>query len=191
MWFYYHQLVQVSTCLKITKIEVCNLKPQLEDCSMKHVIKEITTSKLESFKRDTEHSMEILDTIDGITFINDSKAINAKLTAENINSIDAELVLILGGDDMKTDYSWFQFNNYYNIKTVVYYGRRLPEIKNIFNKHVMVIVIDGLENAVTVARNRAITNQVVLFSPACPSYDAFDNYKNRGNKFKQLVTKLK
>jgi UDP-N-acetylmuramoylalanine--D-glutamate ligase len=55
----------------------------------------------------------------------------------------------------------------------------------------MVIVIDGLENAVTVARNRAITNQVVLFSPACPSYDAFDNYKNRGNKFKQLVTKLK
>jgi UDP-N-acetylmuramoylalanine--D-glutamate ligase len=173
------------------KIEVYNLKQLLEDCSMKHVIKEITTSKLESFKRDTEHSMEILDTIEGITFINDSKAINAKLTAENINSIDAELVLILGGDDMKTDYSWFQFNNYYNIKTVVYFGRRLPEIKNIFNKHVMVIVIDGLENAVTVARNRAITNQVVLFSPACPSYDAFDNYKNRGNKFKQLVTKLK
>jgi UDP-N-acetylmuramoylalanine--D-glutamate ligase len=155
---------------------------------MKHIIKDITASKLDSFKRDTEHSMEVVDTIDGITFINDSKAITAKLSAENIDSIDAELVLILGGDDLKTDYSWFKFNNYYNIKTVIYYGRRLSEIKNIFNKHVMVIVIDGLENAVSIAKNRAIKNQVVLFSPACPSFDVFDNYINRGKKFKQLVS---
>jgi UDP-N-acetylmuramoylalanine--D-glutamate ligase len=158
---------------------------------MKHIIKEITTSKLDSFKRDTEHSMEVVNTVDGITFINDSKSTSAKLSAESINSIDAELVLIIGGDDLKTDYSWFKFNNYYNIKTVIYYGRRLPEIKNIFNKHVMVIVIDGIENAVTVAKNRAIKDQVVLFSPACPSFDVFDNYINRGNKFKQLVSKLK
>ncbi len=158
---------------------------------MKHIIKEITTSKLDSFKRDTEHSMEVVNTVDGITFINDSKSTSAKLSAESINSIDAELVLIIGGDDLKTDYSWFKFNNYYNIKTVIYYGRRLPEIKNIFNKHVMVIVIDGIENAVTVAKNRAIKNQVVLFSPACPSFDVFDNYINRGNKFKQLVSKIK
>lgn len=158
---------------------------------MKHFIKEITTSKLDSFKRDTEHSMEVVNTVDGITFINDSKSTSAKLSAESINSIDAELVLIIGGDDLKTDYSWFKFNNYYNIKTVIYYGRRLPEIKNIFNKHVMVIVIDGIENAVTVAKNRAIKDQVVLFSPACPSFDVFDNYINRGNKFKQLVSKIK
>lgn len=158
---------------------------------MKHIIKEITTSKLDSFKRDTEHSMEVVNTVDGITFINDSKSTSAKLSAESINSIDAELVLIIGGDDLKTDYSWFKFNNYYNIKTVIYYGRRLPEIKNIFNKHVMVIVIDGIENAVTVAKNRAIKDQVVLFSPACPSFDVFDNYINRGNKFKQLVSKIK
>lgn len=157
---------------------------------MKHTVKEISISKLESFKRDTEHSMEVVDTLDGVTFINDSKSITAKLSAENINSIDAELVLILGGDDLKTEYSWFTFSNYYNIKTVVYYGRRVAEIKNIFNKHVMVIVIDSLENAVSVAKDRAIQNQVVLFSPACPSYDAFDNYKNRGNKFKELVSKL-
>ena len=173
------------------KIEVFNLNQQLEVYNMKHILKEIKASKLESFKRDTEHNMEVVDTIEGITYINDSKSINAKLAAENINSIDAELVLILGGDDLKTDYSWFLFNNYYNIKTVIYYGRRLPEIKNIFSKHVMVIVIDGLENAFSVAKNRAIKDQVVLFSPACPSYDVFDNYINRGNKFKKLVSKIK
>jgi UDP-N-acetylmuramoylalanine--D-glutamate ligase len=157
---------------------------------MKHIIKEIPISKLESFKRNTEHNMEVVDTKNGITYINDSKSISAKLSAENINSIDAELVLIFGGDDLKTDYAWFKFDNYYNIKTVIYYGRRLPEIKNIFNKHVMVIVIDNLENAVTIAKNRALKNQVVLFSPACPSYDPFDNYINRGNKFKELVSKI-
>jgi 6-phosphofructokinase len=42
---------------------------------------------------------------------------------ESINSLDAEIVLILGGDDLKTDYSWFTNINYYNIKTVIYYGQ--------------------------------------------------------------------
>ncbi len=125
--------------------------------------------------------------INDVTFINDSKATNAKATVESINSVDAELVVILGGDDMKTDYSWFNNVNYYNIKTVIYYGRRFSEIKNIFNKHVMLIVADNLESSVAIAKQNALKNQAVLFSPACPSYDPFDNYKNRGNKFKELV----
>jgi UDP-N-acetylmuramoylalanine--D-glutamate ligase len=53
----------------------------------------------------------------------------------------------------------------------------------------MVIVADNLESAVEVSKAKAIKNQAVLFSPACPSFDPFDNYKNRGNKFKELVLK--
>ncbi len=142
-----------------------------------------------SINRETDHSFEFVATINDITFINDSKATNAKHAVESINSLDAEIVLILGGDDLKTDYSWFTNINYYNIKTVIYYGRRFAEIKNIFNKHVMVIVVDNLESAVNVSKTKAIKNQAVLFSPACPSFDPFDNYKNRGNKFKELVLK--
>ena len=142
-----------------------------------------------SINRETDHSFEFVATINDITFINDSKATNAKHAVESINSLDAEIVLILGGDDLKTDYSWFTNINYYNIKTVIYYGRRFAEIKNIFNKHVMVIVVDNLESAVEVSKANAIKNQAVLFSPACPSFDPFDNYKNRGNKFKELVLK--
>ncbi len=142
-----------------------------------------------SINRETDHSFEFVATINDVTFINDSKATNAKQAVESINSVDAEIVLILGGDDLKTDYSWFTNVNYYNIKTVIYFGRRFPEIKNIFNKHVMVIVAENLESAVEVSKAKAIKNQAVLFSPACPSYDAFDNYKNRGNKFKELVLK--
>lgn len=142
-----------------------------------------------SINRETDHNFEFVATINDVTFINDSKATNAKHAVESINSLDAEIVLILGGDDLKTDYSWFTNINYYNIKTVIYYGRRFAEIKNIFNKHVMVIVADNLESAVEVSQAKAIKNQAVLFSPACPSFDPFDNYKNSGNKFKELVLK--
>jgi UDP-N-acetylmuramoylalanine--D-glutamate ligase len=142
-----------------------------------------------SINRETDHSFEFVATINDVTFINDSKATNAKYAVESSNSLDAEIILILGGDDLKTDYSWFTNINYYNIKTVIYYGRRFAEIKNIFNKHIMVIVADNLESAVDVSKAKAIKNQAVLFSPACPSFDPFDNYKNRGNKFKELVLK--
>jgi len=140
-----------------------------------------------SINRETDHSFEFVANINEVTYINDSKATNAKLAVESINSVDAEIVLILGGDDLKTDYSWFTNINYFNIKTVIYFGRRFSEIKNIFNKHVMVIVADNLESAVGISKAKAIKNQAVLFSPACPSFDPFDNYKNRGNKFKELV----
>ena len=151
-------------------------------------MKEIASGqKTFSINRETDHSFEFVATINDVTFINDSKATNAKQAVESINSIDAEIVLLLGGDDLKTDYSWFTNINYYNIKTVIYFGRRFPEIKNIFKKHVMVIVADNLESAVSISKAKAIKNQAVLFSPACPSFDIFDNYKNRGNKFKTLV----
>ncbi|MES2762283.1 MAG: hypothetical protein V4677_08750 [Bacteroidota bacterium] len=140
-----------------------------------------------SINRETDHSFEFVANMNDVTYINDSKATNARLAVESINSVDTEIVLILGGDDLKTDYSWFTNINYYNIKTVIYYGRRFSEIKNIFKKHVMVIVADNLESAVGISKAKAIKNQAVLFSPACPSFDPFDNYKNRGNKFKELV----
>lgn len=147
----------------------------------------VQNQKTFSISRETDHSFEFVATINDVTYINDSKATNAKQTVESVNSVDAELVLILGGDDLKTDYSWFTNLNYYNIKTVIYYGRRFAEIKNIFNKHVMLIIAENLEGAVGIAKAKSVKNQAVLFSPACPSYDAFDNYKNRGNKFKELV----
>ena len=140
-----------------------------------------------SINRKTDHSFEFVACINDVTFINDSKATNAKQTVESINSVDTEIVLILGGDDLKTDYSWFKNINYYNIKTVIYIGRCFAEIKNIFNKHVMVFVADNLESAVTISKAKAIKNQAVLFSPACPSLEPFDNYINRGNKFKEFV----
>jgi UDP-N-acetylmuramoylalanine--D-glutamate ligase len=156
---------------------------------MKEIVKQQALNTLNSFTRDNEHSMEVVAVINDVTYINDSKATNARLAAESINSIDAELILIIGGDDSKTDYSWFTFSNYYNIRTVIYYGRRIAEIKHVFRQHVMVIVVDSMENAVELSKSKAIANQAVLFTPACPSNEAFDNYKNRGNKFKELVLK--
>ncbi len=67
----------------------------------------ITNQKTFSISRDTDHSFEFVTTINDVTYINDSKAITVKATVESINSIDADIVLILGGDDLKSDFSWF------------------------------------------------------------------------------------
>lgn len=146
-------------------------------------------SHFNAVKVDKEHSMENVASINGVTFINDSKSINAKQTAENINSLEADIVLILGGDDSKTDYSWFSAINNHHIHTIIYFGRRVAEIKHIFNKHTMILLVDNMESAINLSKTKTVNGQVVLFSPACPSYDPFDNYKNRGNKFKELVSK--
>lgn len=140
-----------------------------------------------SIGQETDHSFEFVATINEVMYINDSKATSAKKTVESVNSMDVEVVLILGGDDLKTDYSWFADLNYYTIKTVIYYGRRFAEIKGFFQKHVMLILAESMESAVSISISKALAHQAVLFSPACPSFDSFDNYKNRGNKFKELV----
>lgn len=144
-----------------------------------------------SLQKDNEHRMEFVREFNGVTYVNDSKSTDIKQTVESIDGLDADIVLIIGGKDEKTDYSWFLNVSLRKIKSVIYLGEDTSRLFRIFGKQdVMFVKAETLIEAVFISQTLAKENQVVLFSPACPSYDTFDNYKNRGNQFKQLVSEL-
>lgn len=150
----------------------------------------ISLQKL-SLQKDNGHHMEFVREFNGATYVNDSKSTDIKKTVESIDSLDADMVLIIGGKDEKTDYTWFLNISLNKVKSVVYLGKDTSRLFRIFGKQdVMFVKAETLKEAVFISHSMAKENQVVLFSPACPSYDAFDNYKNRGDQFKQLVSEL-
>ena len=135
-----------------------------------------------------EHSMEFVAEINGVSYVNDSKSVSIKSTYESINTIDAHLVLIIGGMDKDTDYSYLLNVDMNKIKTFIYLGENEERMLRYFGRNNMLFMkADGIEEALTLAKASALANQVVLFSPACPSFEIFDNYKNRGNRFKEQV----
>lgn len=154
-------------------------------------MKTLLTNRTLSFKRDNEHHMEFVAEKNGVSYVNDSAATDIKRTVTSIDELEAELVLIIGGEDEKTDYTMFLNVNLDKIKSVIYTGRTPDRIFRLFGKQDCFFVTAlSLQEAVQIATTLGQPGQVVLFSPACPSYDAFDNYKNRGNLFKQLVAGL-
>lgn len=141
-----------------------------------------------SLKRDIEHQVEFVAEHKGIAYINDSRSIDIRQTVQSIDSLDADMVLIIGGNDEKTDYTWFLNISLKKVKAVIYLGRFPEKVFRVFGKeNCLFVTADSVSEALAISKQVTVEQQVVLFSPACPSYEAFDNYKNRGNMFRQLV----
>jgi len=141
-----------------------------------------------SLKRNAEHQVEFVAEHKGIAYINDSRSTDIRQTVQSIDSLDADMVLIIGGNDEKTDYTWFLNISLKKVKAVIYLGRFPEKVFRVFGKeNCLFVTADSVPEALAISKQVALEQQVVLFSPACPSYEAFDNYKNRGNMFRQLV----
>jgi len=150
-----------------------------------------TVHKAFAFTRNTEHQMELVGELNGASYLNDSRSIHVKQTLQSITEIDAELVLIIGGKDERTDYTWLLHGDLRKIKTIVYLGADTEKLFRVFSKaDCLFVKAESLQEALFVCLRVAREGQVVLFSPACPSYDVFDNYKNRGNLFRDLFNQL-
>ena len=144
--------------------------------------------------RVSEHSFEPVEEINGIIFINDSKSTDIKKTLESLQQMNSPTILIIGGRDEATDYSYLSEVSTDILKTVIYTGNDATKINRQFIRHSKVdfVHISGdLKKCLQYSLTNGNTGFVVLYSPACPSFDIFDNYKNRGNQFKLLVKKLK
>ena len=136
------------------------------------------------------HRLESLGRIDGVEFINDSKATNVDSTLVALKSFERGVFLIAGGRGKGLSYQPLVALAPGRIECVLAIGEDAPLIEAAFCQSVPVIGCGDLETAVRTARARASAGDVVLLSPACASYDQFANFEARGHAFRALFREL-
>ena len=138
-----------------------------------------------------EHRLERFLKVHGIEFINDSKATNVNSTWYALESIGKPIVWIAGGVDKGNDYSMLKGLAKEKIKAIVCLGKDNQKIHEAF-KGVVKNIVDAssMDEAVKTAYYLARNGDTVLLSPACASFDLFENYEDRGLQFKQKVRNL-
>jgi UDP-N-acetylmuramoylalanine--D-glutamate ligase len=140
---------------------------------------------LRSF-RGVPHRLELVGERDGVRFVNDSKATNVAAAVRALEAYSDESVhLILGGSSKGEDFAPLAAAIGVNVRPVHFIGTEAERMIELIDGH-----IDGtLERAVEHAMRLARPGEVVLFSPACASYDQFENFEARGDAFRALVTR--
>jgi len=137
-----------------------------------------------------EHRLELVREINGVKYVNDSKATNVDSVWYAIKSFDEPILLILGGQDKGNDYEQIKDLVIQKVKKIYAIGSSAEKVFNFFHNDVKVEIEKSLEDAVKSASREARKGDVVLLSPACASFDMFNNYEHRGKIFKEAVNKL-
>jgi UDP-N-acetylmuramoylalanine--D-glutamate ligase len=138
-----------------------------------------------------EHRLEFVAKVNGIEFINDSKATNINSTWFALESMDKPTVWIVGGIDKGNDYSELAELVKDKVKAIICLGTENQKIIDAFANTVETIVeANSAMEAVAYGYRLAKNNETVLLSPACASFDLFENYEDRGNQFKNAVRSL-
>jgi UDP-N-acetylmuramoylalanine--D-glutamate ligase len=152
--------------------------------------KDIVRESLEDFTN-VEHRLEFVAKVNGIEFINDSKATNINSAWFALESMENPTVWIVGGVDKGNDYSELTALVREKVKAIVCLGTDNAKIIEAFSGIVETIVeAKSAVEAVAYGYRLAQKDEIVLLSPACASFDLFENYEDRGNQFKQAVRML-
>ena len=138
-----------------------------------------------------EHRLELVRNVDGVKYINDSKATNVNAVWFALDSFNVPVTLILGGRDKGNDYSELDFLLRDKVHTIIAIGESKDKIENALGNVVPDFhKADTMHQAVRMAKKGAKRGEVVLLSPACSSFDMFEDYEHRGKVFKEEVAKL-
>lgn len=138
-----------------------------------------------------EHRLETVRVHKGVKYINDSKATNINAVWYALDSFHVPIVLILGGRDKGNDYTELKKQLLEKVHTVIAIGEARPLIKGQIGSMVPNYVeAETLKEAVQLSAGKAKRGEIVLLSPACSSFDMFENYEHRGEQFKQAVLEL-
>lgn len=138
------------------------------------------------------HRIEWIAEIGQVNFYNDSKATNVAATRSALESFQQPIVWIAGGQDKGNDYTQLQSLVHTRVKALVCLGRDNTKISQAFQKmNSPIYATQQIEAAVSQAFSWARPGDVVLFSPACASFDLFKNFEERGELFKRAVLKIK
>ncbi len=137
------------------------------------------------------HRLEYVASVHGITFINDSKATNINSAWYALEYMEKPTVWIVGGVDKGNDYDLLKPLVAEKVKAIVCLGQDNRHIHKAFGGLVETIVDTGsAREAVATSYYLAEKGDAVLLSPACASFDLFEDYKDRGNQFKAAVSEL-
>jgi UDP-N-acetylmuramoylalanine--D-glutamate ligase len=152
--------------------------------------KEIIRESLIDFQG-VEHRLEHVLKVRGVLYINDSKATNVNSTWYALESMTTPTIWIVGGKDKGNDYSELYDLVKQKVKAIICMGKDNTKIMDAFREIGPVIVdTHSMEEAIQMAYKHSKNGDTVLLSPACASFDLFENYEDRGRQFKKFVREL-
>ena len=137
------------------------------------------------------HRLQKIKIINNVTYINDSKATNIHSVIVAINSFKSPILLLLGGKNKNSDFRLLLPHIKRHVKHILSYGEAGGEIAAAIGDAVRLNRVSSLNQAVASAHDLAKPGDIVLMSPGCASFDQFNNFEERGNKFKELVNNIK
>ena len=137
-----------------------------------------------------EHRLEFVSTVQGVEYFNDSKATNVDAAMKAVAAFPGGIHLILGGKDKGSDYTLLAPLLRERVKAVYTIGSAAEKIERELHGVVKMVGAGTMDVAVREAQKVAVAGDVVLLSPACSSFDQFENYEHRGRTFRQIVHEL-
>ncbi|WP_411877964.1 UDP-N-acetylmuramoyl-L-alanine--D-glutamate ligase [Polaromonas sp. YR568] len=172
-----HNATNALAALGLAVAAGCNLAPML------HGLREY---------RGEPHRVESVAVVKDVEYFDDSKGTNVGATVAALTGLglDRKLVLILGGEGKGQDFSPLADPVQRHVRAVVLIGRDAPLIKEALPRNIPMFDAGSMEEAVTLAAQQAQTGDAVLMSPACASFDMFDNYEHRARVFCEAVQAL-
>jgi len=141
--------------------------------------------------RGVEHRIELVASLDGVDFFNDSKSTNIDSLKVALESFERPVVLIAGGQGKGSDYGVIRELVRQRVRKLIVIGEDAAKLDAAFGDVVGVEQASDMDDAVRRAAGVARAGDVVLLSPACASFDMFDNFEHRGRVFKAGVEGLK
>ena len=152
---------------------------------------DVIAGVLRTFKG-VEHRIEDCGMVNGVKYVNDSKGTNPDAAIKAIQAMKENIILIAGGYDKGSDFTEFVNMFRGRVKHVVLIGKTAVKIKDTAEKQgfTETTIVKDMDACVSEAARIAKEGDVVLLSPCCASFDLFENYEDRGRKFKEAVRQL-
>ena len=178
-----------NTCRSGAWMEGEEVVVQLENRQFRIAKQEISIQGLRTFPQ-VEHRLETVRVVEGVTYINDSKATNVDSAWYALDSMTTPVIWIAGGTDKGNDYSVLFDLVRQKVKVLICMGVDNRKLIDNFSGICQVVDTHSLKDALAAVRQYAVEGDTVLLSPCCASFDLFKNYENRGELFKAAVKEL-
>lgn len=137
------------------------------------------------------HRLELVGTLGGVTFVNDSKGTNPAATLHAVREVGSALFLIVGGDPKGLSFETWKDGLGKHVRAIFTIGKAGVQLKELLSPYYETYHVQHLQDAVTHAYEKAQVGDTVLFSPGCASFDQFENYRHRGEMFKEMIQQLR